>query len=689
MAATAAPFVPEDFWRLRFLTEMRLAPDGKRIAYTVEWNDEQANEKRAAIWLYDLATGESRQLTAGLKCDTSPRWSPDGSQLAFVSNRDGAETQLYVLPVMGGEARRLTLMRRGASEPFWSPDGRWIGFESEVRPGDKPTEPDTRDAATREREEKDEAEQPRIYTRQQYRWDGKGYFEGRVHLFRVWLADEQDGDSKPHKVEALTRGDYDNASGACSPDGHWLAFTSDRSDDRDANMATDLYLLDLHSNTLRRLTNGEHEIGQPVWSLDSPYIAAIGNPIVREHAAYNEALLVADVASGDVRNLLAGRDVSAGSGLYGDVPGPDAGAPVWSSDSASVYFVTQQRGGTAILRASLHEDTLQPVLTEPRRNLQQFALLADNAGNQRIVALAAGATDLWDIWEFAPADDGSASSSRRLTALNATLLAGRALVEPERFTCRSFDGQEVEGWLYRPPNAPDTSHASGTPLVLIIHGGPHAAYGETFMLRAQVLAGKGYAALYANPRGSTGYGETFMQSCDHDWGGGDYQDVIAALDAALARGGLDGARLAVTGASYGGYMTNWIVGQTNRFEAAVTVHSVTNLHSSFGTGDIDSFSAEGDYGWPWEREEFYRERSPLTYADRVRTPIRIIAAERDYRCPISQSEEYYTWLKKRSTVPVEFVRLPNASHQTYASPRQRIRYLNLVFEWIERWVPLA
>ncbi len=178
-----------------------------------------------------------------------------------------------------------------------------------------------------------------------------------------------------------------------------------------------------------------------------------------------------------------------------------------------------------------------------------------------------------------------------------------------------------------------------------------------------------------------------MQACDHDWGGGDFRDLMTALDAALALGGLDPARLAVTGASYGGYMTNWIVGQTDRFQAAVTVHSVTNLLSCFGTGDIDSFSAEGDYGWPWEREAFYRERSPLTYADRVRTPIRIVAAERDFRCPISQSEEFYTWLKKRSSVPVELVRLPGASHQTYASPRQRTRYLQLVLEWIERFVP--
>jgi dipeptidyl aminopeptidase/acylaminoacyl peptidase len=206
-------------------------------------------------------------------------------------------------------------------------------------------------------------------------------------------------------------------------------------------------------------------------------------------------------------------------------------------------------------------------------------------------------------------------------------------------------------------------------------------------MQAQMLTGLGYAVLHTNPRGSSGYGEAFAQACDHDWGGGDYRDVLAAVDAAITRGGIDSERLAVMGTSYGGYMTNWIVGQTDRFKAAVTINSVTNLFTSFGTGDIDSVWAAGDYGWPWEREAFYRERSPITYAARVTTPIRIIAAEEDYRCPIAQSEEYYTWLKKFGNVPVDFVRLPKASHGVFASPRQRVSRMELVFEWITRYCP--
>jgi dipeptidyl aminopeptidase/acylaminoacyl peptidase len=669
--------VAEDWWKLRFVTQMQPAPNGRGIAFTVEWNDQEANETHSAIWLCDLLTGQTRRLTAGQKRDRSPRWSPDSRQLAFVSTRDGAETQIYLLQLEGGDAQPLTRMRRGADEPFWSADGRWIGFESEVRPGDTPTAPDTRDAATRKREEKDEAERPHIYTRTQYRWDGKGYLEGRKHLFRVWL--------EHREIDALTEGDFDSSNGSCSPDGRWLAFISDRTANRDANMATDLYLQSLEDGDLRCLTGGTYAIGRPTWSRDSQYVAAFGSPIVAEHAAYNTALLVASAQSGEISNLLAGQDVSALTGLYGDVPGPDPDTgPVWSEDGQHIYFVSQRRGGSAVLRAPAPGDApAEDVILEPNRHIAECALLQPASGSRCIITLSASPTELWDIWKYAVGEGAGAGAPERVTHSNADFMAGHRLVTPSLLHCPSFDGHEMEGWLYRPPKG-----ATPAPLVLIIHGGPHGAYGESFMLRAQVLAGRGYAALYANPRGSTGYGEAFMQACDHDWGGGDYQDLMSIVDAALAQGDLDPARLGVTGASYGGYMTNWIIGQTHRFAAAVTVHSVSSLASCFGTGDIDSFSAEGDYGWPWEQETFYRERSPLTYAEHVRTPVRIIAAENDYRCPISQSEEYYTWLKQRSSVPVELVRLPNASHQAYASPRQRVSYLNLVFEWLEHWIPV-
>ena len=667
------PWTPDDFWSMRFVTELRLSPDGRALAYTVETNDREANETRSAVWLYDRQTGEMRQLTSGLKRDGSPRWSPDGTRLAFVSTRAGKQAQLYVMPVAGGgEARRLTSMRHGASDPFWSADGSWVGFESEVRPDESPSAPEHEDAPAREKREKEESERLRVITRLQYRWDGKGYLEGRTHLFRAALAGGA--------VEPLTEGDYDNSDAACSPDGRYLAFASDRSDERDANMTSDIWLLDLQTRALRRLTDGTRGAGHPAWSPDGKRLAFISEHAIHGHSVYNVPVLMADVETGEITNPLEGQDLSAEPGIYGDIPSPSATAtlPTWSRDGQHVYFLNQRLGGVDVLRVPAEGGAAETVVDGAEWDIRQVALTPDG---QHLYALQCGPTEPWDIWEY-DLRELPARAGRRVTEVNRELLAARPMTAPERFTLNSFDGWEIEAWLYRPESATNPA-----PLVLWIHGGPHGAYGQTFYLQAQLLASRGYAVLHANPRGSTGYGEDFAQACDHDWGGGDYKDLMAAVDAALARGGLDADRLAVMGTSYGGYMTNWIVGQTDRFKAGVTINSVTNLFTSFGTGDIDSVWAEGDYGWPWEHEAFYKERSPITYASRMTTPLRIIGAEDDYRCPISQSEELYTWLKKLGRAPVDFVRVPHASHSAYASPRQRVRRIELALEWIERYCP--
>lgn len=204
-----------------------------------------------------------------------------------------------------------------------------------------------------------------------------------------------------------------------------------------------------------------------------------------------------------------------------------------------------------------------------------------------------------------------------------------------------------------------------------------------------MLAAKGYHAFYVNPRGSAGYGEAFAQAVDFDWGGKDYEDIMAGVDAAIARGGIDAERMAVHGGSYGGYMTNWIIGHTNRFKAAVTLNSVTNFASSFGTGDIDSTYAERQYGLPWDAPEMYRERSPITYVANITTPTLIIHSENDYRCPIEQGEQLYVSLKKLGQAPVGFIRVPLSSHSINASPRQRLQVREQVFAWIEHYIPVG
>ncbi|HET9110391.1 MAG TPA: S9 family peptidase [Ktedonobacterales bacterium] len=664
-----APLTLDDFWSLRFITDMRLSPDGRAIAFAMQSADRAANETRSAIWLLDLGSGETRQLTSGEKRDASPRWSPDGRAIVFTSDREDETSQLYLLDLAGGEARRLTLTRRGAGEPFWSPDSAWIGFTSETRPGEQTLLERPRTAAAREQEKKDEADRPRIISRLQYRWDGKGYLEGRGKLFRVWLADG--------RCEQLTDGDYDDMQATCSPDGRSIAFVSDREDNRDANMTSDLWLLDLETHATRRLTDASHAFERPVWSPDGRQLACLATPRIRDHSYNNVAPMLVSIDGAASRNLFAGRDLSAEVGMYNDIPSPDSWAPAWSADGGAVYLLTQRRGGVDLLRVAADGSAIETVVMGDDAHIAQFALAPDAA---HIYTVRCDPAHPWDIWEHPPVH----AAARQLTWTNAATLASRALSQPERFEYDSFDGWRVEGWLYRPASAPE----AGAPLALKIHGGPHGAYGQTFFHTVQALVGKGYAVLYVHPRGSTGYGEAFAQACDHDWGGGDYRDIMVGVDTALARGGLDGSRMAVFGGSYGGYMTNWIIGHTDRFRAAVTINSVTNLVTSFGTGDIDSVWAEGDYGWPWERADFYRERSPITYAPNVTTPTRIIAAENDYRCPIAQSEELYTWLRTLGRAPVDFVRMPGASHGVHATPRQHVRALELEHEWITRYCPV-
>jgi len=641
---------PEDLYRLAWADDPRVSPDGSTVAFVVFGLDEEKNDYTASIWLVPVEGSEApRRLTAGPKQDLAPRWSPDGTRLAFVSNRDEnvKAKQLYVIPVAGGEPVRLTELDEDVGEVEWSPDGQRLAFSARVR------DP--------EYEEEDEKRRrPRRFSRLQFKFDSEGWTgDRRRHLFVV-PADGSDPSNQ------LTEGDFEDGSPAWSPDGSRIAFTSARHEDWDIERVHHVYLVDPNGGEPEQLTKGEAWFEAPAWSPDGSQIACRYGPGGFDFPRHGQ-IAVVDAANGEHRLLTTSLDLNC-------APYPPVREPVWAGES--LLFVVEDAGNNVPYRVPA-DGSAEP---EPVLEGDVWLTGFDWAGGQA-VHTATTPTSPPEVF----------SGEKQLSDVSSAFTSSVEISAPERFTAVSADGSEVEAWLMRPPGFEEGRRY---PVLLSIHGGPFTQYGNRFFDEFQVYAGAGYVVLYSNPRGSSGYSEEWGRAINGPieggpgWGTRDYEDVTAVVDSALERFDFcDPDRLGVLGGSYGGYMTSWIVSHTDRFRAACSERSVNNFVLEGGSSDI-GWGFKGIVGAYWfEAPDVYLKISPSHYAENITTPLLILHSENDLRCPVGHAEDLFAILRllKRE---VELVRFPAESHELTrsGSPMHRVMRFEVILDWFARYL---
>jgi dipeptidyl aminopeptidase/acylaminoacyl peptidase len=639
---------PQDLYELRWVMDVRLSPDGARVAYVVCEIDRESNEYVSSIW--SMPTGEAAEptrITSGPKRDLDPRWSPDGRWIAFTSNRSDEDEQLYVIPAEGGDARKLTNLPEEVAEVAWSPDGRAIAFASRVP-----------DPAYDETDERRRA--PRRFRRLQFKLDNVGWTgDRRQHVFVV----PADGSSPPIQ---LTDGDYEDASPAWSPDGSRIAFISNRDEDWDLTTVNDVYVVDAAGGDPKPVTGGDGICELPAWSPDGSLIAFQLTPGVLDEPRHAR-IAIADASGGGARHLTDSLDRNCG-------PYPALRAPQWIDDR-TVLFAVEDHGNTHLYSVDVSGTRPRPVVDG------ELTVTGWDQAAGVLAHLATTPTALPELFV-----DG-----RKVTDAQASFARERTLSDAERFTAVSPDGAEVEAWIMRPAGFVEGRRY---PVLLNIHGGPFAQYGNRFFDEFQVQTGAGYVVVYANPRGSSGYDESWARAIRGPGAEGpgmgtvDYDDVMAVVDSALDRFDFcDPERLGVLGGSYGGYLTSWIVSHTNRFKAACSERAVNDWSSMHGSSDF-GWSFKGYTGsFLFEDPEAWRAMSPVTYATAIETPLLIMHSENDLRCNVEQAEQLFTTLRLLKK-DVELVRWPGESHELSRSgaPAHRVARFEVLLEWFDRYL---
>lgn len=697
----------QDLLILEVVANPAVSPDGTWVVYEQQAPSAQEDGYNTQLNRVPRTGGPAVALTSAGTRNARAAWSPDGGTIAFVSNRSGSD-QIWLLSSYGGEARRLTHLRYGADQPKWSADGQTIFCLARVSEGGQPLEfaADATDEAAKAEiatEDKDWADAPKRFQRLTFRRDGDGLERKRsVQLLAI--------DVKTGKARQLTFGPYAVQCFDVAADGRWLAFISNRRADPDKeHWGSDVFRVATAGGDLERITI-DCVASDLTYAPDGTQLAVLaeGPSYSTYQSATHKHLFVVDTTDRTIRCLTTDFPDTVSNPCLSDLPGSSAEAsPVWSPDGRFIYALSAREGRTEVVQFAVDSATGSAgVVAGGDREIRGFALYG---GEQLVMVYTTPIHPSILATVEIGSDRPRPRSARAVTEplhetpipfyptseiclldVNAERLSDVELVQPEAFFYESQDGWRMQGWLIRPV---DCAVGKRVPTILEIHGGPQMHFGYAMFHELQWFAAAGFAVVYTNPRGGTSYGQSFANGVRHHYGDGDAADILNGLDAALSRFDcLDPDRVAVTGGSYGGFMTNWLVGHTNRFFAAVSQRSISNWISFLGVSDIGpSFCAEqhgvGSLDTPTAVETLWRI-SPLAYAANVQTPLLLIHSENDLRCPIEQAEQFYTALKT-CDCDVELLRIPHASHglSRNGKPNLRIARLNAILDFIRNRLP--
>lgn len=706
-SAAKRAITEKDLFNFVWIADPQVSPDGSRVVFTRVVTDEKHTGYETSIWMVAASGNElPTRLTNG-KHDASPRWSPDGTRMAFVRRGEKDDSgkprppQIALLSLAGGEARMIVDLPKGAAGPVWSPDSKRIAFTSLTTPEDIAKEERTKNeakaggatatsanasAATSGAEAKSGTDGDResdihIITRAVYRDNDEGYLDFKRHE-HIWVVDASSASDEPGKALQLTSGDYDEGGIVWTHDGSRMYFVTSRIDEPYYEApSSDIYSVASSGGAPEKLATIPMGIGDLALSPDGRSFAFHGS-VTQPVRSYSQPdLWVMDVsANARPRNLTANYDFDMGDAVFGDNAAPRGGKGAtlhWSPDGRWLFDIVAKRGRTPLVRVDAQSGAVTEI-THGDQAVLDFSTTPDAKTSIALVSTPIAIGDLFSV-------SMDAGGQTRITDANKTLWSQLNLTAPEEITYKSFDGLSIQGWIQQPP---DFDPAKEYPMILNIHGGPHAAYGWVFDHEFQWMAAKGYVVLYINPRGSTSYGQDFGNIIQYHYPGDDYRDLMAGVDEVLKRGYVDAKKLGVTGGSGGGVLTDWAVTQSDRFAAAVSQRDISNWASWWYTADFTLFQANWFKAPPFQDPKDYANRSAITFVEKIHTPMMFILGQADYRTPQdSGGEQLFRALKylKRPTAMVVF---PRETHELSRSgePWHRIERLDNIVGWFDKWL---